>query len=71
VARTTRSGTAKANTEQARETDFTVEDPHYRTSRSSRRNCPLPLYYPVHNYGVDAKFRVQIAALYDRSDRFS
>jgi hypothetical protein len=32
----------------------------------------LPLYYPVHNYGVDAQVRgVQIAALYDRSDRFS
>jgi peptide/nickel transport system substrate-binding protein len=61
--------------EQARtETDFTVRTRHYRNFQVIfEKDLPsLPLYYPVHNYGVDAQVRgVQIAALYDRSDRFS
>jgi len=61
--------------EQARtETDFTVRARHYRNFQVIfEKELPsLPLYYPVYNYGVDAQVRgVQIASLYDRSDRFS
>ncbi|MFH1183982.1 MAG: peptide ABC transporter substrate-binding protein [Chloroflexota bacterium] len=60
--------------EQARtETDFTVRTRHYRNFQVIfEKELPsLPLYYPVYSYGVDAQVRgVQIASLYDRSDRF-
>ena len=61
--------------EQARtETDFTVRTRHYRNFQVIfEKELPsLPLFYPVYNYGVDAQVRgVQIASLYDTSDRFS
>ncbi len=61
--------------EQARtETDFTVRTRHYRNFQVIfEKELPsLPLFYPVYNYGVDAQVRgVQIASLYDPSDRFS
>lgn len=61
--------------EQARtETDFTVRTRHYRNFQVifAKELPSLPLYYPVYNYGVDAQVRgVQIASLYDPSDRFS
>jgi peptide/nickel transport system substrate-binding protein len=61
--------------EQARtETDFTERARHYRNFQVIfEKELPsLPLYYPVYNYGVDAQVRgVQVASLYDRSDRFS
>jgi len=61
--------------EQARtETDFTVRTRHYRNFQVIfEKELPsLPLYFPVYSYGVDAQVRgVQIASLYDRSDRFS
>jgi len=61
--------------EQARtETDFTVRARHYRNFQVIfEKELPsLPLYYPVYNYGVDAQvLGVQVAAIYDRSDRFS
>lgn len=60
--------------EQARtETDFTVRTRHYRNFQVIfEKELPsLPLYYPVFSYGVDAQVRgVQLASLYDRSDRF-
>jgi peptide/nickel transport system substrate-binding protein len=60
--------------EQARtETDFTVRTRHYRNFQVIfEKELPsLPLFYPVYNYGVDAQVRgVQIASLYDHSDRF-
>lgn len=61
--------------EQARtETDFTVRARHYRNFQVIfEKELPsLPLYYPVYSYGVDAQVRgVQVAPLYDRSDRFA
>jgi peptide/nickel transport system substrate-binding protein len=61
--------------EQARtETDFTIRTRHYRNFQVifGKELPSLPLYYPVYNYGVDAQVRgVQIASLYDPSDRFS
>jgi len=61
--------------EQARtETDFTVRTRHYRNFQVIfEKELPsLPLYYPVYNYAVDAQVQgVQIASLYDRSDRFA
>ena len=61
--------------EQARtETDFTVRTRHYRNFQVifAKELPSLPLYFPVHNYGVDAQVRgVQVASLFDRSDRFS
>jgi peptide/nickel transport system substrate-binding protein len=61
--------------EQARtETDFTVRARLYRNFQVVfEKELPaLPLYYPVYNYGVDAQVRgVQIAPLYDTSDRLA
>jgi len=61
--------------EQARtETDFIVRTRHYRNFQVIfEKELPsLPLYYPVYSYGVDAQVRgVQMAPLYDRSDRLS
>jgi len=68
------SRSASEYLEQARtETDFTVRTRHYRNFQVIfEKELPsLPLYYPVYSYGVDAQVRgVQIASLYDRSDRF-
>jgi ABC-type transport system substrate-binding protein len=50
-----------------------VRTRHYRNFQVIfEKELPsLPLYYPVYSYGVDAQVRgVQIASLYDRSDRF-
>lgn len=61
--------------EQARtETDFTIRARLYRNFQVvfSKELPSLPLYYPVYNYGVDAQVRgVQVAALYDTSDRLA
>jgi peptide/nickel transport system substrate-binding protein len=61
--------------EQARtEADFTVRTRLYRNFQVIfEKELPsLPLYYPVYVYGVDAQVRgVQIASLYDSSDRFA
>ncbi len=61
--------------EQARTTtDFTVRARLYRNFQVvfSKELPSLPLYYPVYNYGVDAQVHgVQIASLYDTSDRLS
>ena len=61
--------------EQARtESDFTVRTRLYRNFQVVfQKELPsLPLYYPVYNYGVDAQVRgVQVASLYDTSDRLS
>jgi peptide/nickel transport system substrate-binding protein len=61
--------------EQARtETDFTVRARLYRNFQVifAKELPSLPLYYPVYNYGVDAQVRgVQIAPLYDTSDRLA
>jgi peptide/nickel transport system substrate-binding protein len=61
--------------EQARtETDFTVRARLYRNFQVIfQKELPsLPLFFPVYNYGVDAQVHgVQIAPLYDRSDRLS
>ena len=60
--------------EQARtETDFTVRTRHYRNFQVifEKEMPSLPLFYPVYDYGVDAQVRgVQVASLYDPSDRF-
>jgi peptide/nickel transport system substrate-binding protein len=61
--------------EQARtETDFTVRARLYRNFQVIfQKELPsLPLFFPVYNYGVDAQVHgVQMAPLYDRSDRLS
>ncbi len=61
--------------EQARtESDFTERTRLYRNFQVVwEKDLPsLPLYYPVYNYGVDSQVRgVQIAPLYDTSDRLA
>jgi peptide/nickel transport system substrate-binding protein len=61
--------------EQARtETDFTVRTRLYRNFQVIfEKELPsLPLFFPVYNYGVDAQVQgVQIAPLYDTSDRLA
>ncbi len=61
--------------EQARtETDFTVRARLYRNFQVIFGNelPSLPLYYPVHNYGIDVQVHgVQVAPLYDTSDRLA
>ncbi|MGE5073069.1 MAG: ABC transporter substrate-binding protein, partial [Anaerolineae bacterium] len=61
--------------EQARtESDFTARTRLYRNFQVVfQKELPaLPLYYPVYNYGVDAQVHgVQIAPLYDASDRLA
>lgn len=61
--------------EQARtESDFAVRTRLYRNFQVvfAKELPSLPLYYPVYNYGVDAQVHgVQIASLYDTSDRLA
>jgi len=61
--------------EQARTTaDFTVRARLYRNFQTIfEKELPsLPLYYPVYSFGIDAQMLgVQIAPLYDTSDRLA
>jgi len=67
--------TASEYLEQARvNTDFGVRTRLYRNFQVifSKELPSLPVYYPVYSFGVDAQvLGVQVAPLYDISDRFS
>jgi len=67
--------TASEYLESARtQTDFTDRTRLYRNFQVifSKELPSLPLYYPVYSYGVDAQVQgVQIAPLYDTSDRLA
>ena len=67
--------TASEYLEQARvNTDFGVRTRLYRNFQVmfAKELPALPLYYPVYSFGVDAQvLGVQVAPLYDISDRFS
>ena len=55
-------------------TDFTERARLYRNFQVifAKELPSLPLYYPVYSYGVDSQVKgVQVAPLYDTSDRLS
>ena len=67
--------TASEYLEQARvNTDFGIRTRLYRNFQVmfAKEVPALPLYYPVYSFGVDAQVQgVQVAPLYDISDRFA